>query len=444
MGDETLDTDLIIAIESNQPRAVGAAIARGASANAEKGGYTVLMIAAMGGKAEIVSMLIRKGADVHRRNRWGATALIFAAEKGDKSIVRSLIRAGADVNAKEQDGGTALTAAARAGQVGIVRLLLKEGADITATEYGRKAWMLAAEEGHTDVVKILIDDAREINERTGPLGYTTLIEAALRGRVETIGYLIKRGADVNATSEFGETALMHAAAGGHIKVVNILLGEGASVNAAKSSGMTPLMYAARRGHTEVVKLLIKKGAEVNTRAEDGTTALILSADYPDILQILIEKGADITASGFGMGRTALMQAAGLGRVESVRLLLDAGADVNSRDDMGRTALMFPGWWHENQYGSEDDDFYLNIVGAAPEIAKILIAKGADVNIKMEGGWTALMIACQQDLDDVVRALVDAGADVRITGDDGSTTLTLAEGKCSEETLELLRSRWRSS
>ncbi len=439
MSVETPDKALIAAIESGQQRASEAAVARGASVNAEKDGFTALMIASLKRQAKIVSFLIEKGADVNRRNSWGETALIFASRMGDKFIVKTLINAGANINAKDQDGGTALTEAAKAGQADIVRLLLKEGSDITATEYGRKAWMLAAEGGHTAVVKILIGDTHDVDERAGALEYTTLIEAALRGRVETVRYLIKRGADVNATSKYGETALMHAAAGGHIKVVNILLGAGASVNAADSGGMTPLMWAARSGFAQVVRLLIQKGAGIKARTKYGITALILAADYPETLRILIEKGADINARGF-LDRTALMQAAGLGRVESVYLLLDAGADGNSRDDMGRTALMFPDWWHENQYGSEDDYFYLNIVGAAPEITRILIAKGADVNAKMEGGRTALMIACREGLDSMVKILIDGGADILASSDDGDTALTLAEGKCSNETLELLRSK----
>jgi ankyrin repeat protein len=101
------------------------------------------------------------------------------------------------------------------------------------------------------------------------------------------------------------------------------------------------MWAASRGHFEVVKLLLEKGANVNAKQpDDGRTALIWAAEtgHSEVIRLLLEKGADVNAKQMRFDFTALMEASMRGDAESVKLLLEKGADVNAKDYSGNTAL----------------------------------------------------------------------------------------------------------
>lgn len=130
-----------------------------------------------------------------------------------------------------------------------------------------------------------------------------------------------------------------------------------------NSGLTALSIASYEGRTEVVKLLLDGGADPNVRVvvrfalplpdpdrkvltahvlfwQDGRSALIFSAQYgnAEIVELLIEAKADLTAQTNDQGWNALMIASAYGREEVVRQLIHAGADVNARDSFGQTAL----------------------------------------------------------------------------------------------------------
>ena len=160
-------------------------------------------------------------------------------------------------------------------------------------------------------------------------------------------YLIKEGADVNATSA-GVTALMEASLVGHVAVVEVLLAHGARVDArSRNDRSTALMDASRAGRDtspKIVRMLLAAGADVNARGPNGWTALIITADRPfgtkshtTVVKALVDAGADVNARGSG-GSTALMRATAQNNVEIVRALLDAGANVNAVNDDGLTAL----------------------------------------------------------------------------------------------------------
>jgi ankyrin repeat protein len=131
---------------------------------------------------------------------------------------------------------------------------------------------------------------------------------------------------------------------GNIEVVKKYLQYGGDVDNTIKTGSTLLMIAASYGQSEVVKILLGAGADVDAVSYDGMTALMWSMTVmsnPEVVRILVGSHVDIDAaySRSNMaGATALMQAAGLGLAENVKLLLDAGADVHAMDNYGNTAL----------------------------------------------------------------------------------------------------------
>ncbi len=255
-------------------------------------GATALFYAARMGHVDVVTALIKRGADVDARNEsQELTALLEASKAGHLDVVTVLMDAGADVNAQDRYGITALYEAAAAGHLEVVTALQERGADVNVASDGGVAVLArTAAAGHLDVVAALLARGAEVNA-----GSSALAGAAEAGNPELVKLLLERGADVNAPDFQGSTALMYAARAGQMEIVRALLERGADLNATDRYGSnTSLILAAGGGHREVVMALLDGGAAINVRNAEGNTALheALSRDYPDVARALSERGAE--------------------------------------------------------------------------------------------------------------------------------------------------------
>jgi len=217
-----------------------------------------------------------------------------------------------------------------------------------------------------------------------PNGRTPLHTAAYGGKLNIVALLISRGADVNAVNAIGAAPLHGAALAGHEAVVKLLLEKGANPNLANQNGYTPLCNATNTGSIPTMKCLIEAGASINPTKDSAMVPLIAAVNHCNL--------------------------------EAVNYLLEAGANPNV-EPVGA----------ENPVVTATLTVLWKIDGAdrAPEIIATLLKHGANPNLALRGGQTALMFAARGDDTGSLKVLFEGGANPGIVAENGATVFQAA-------------------
>lgn len=216
-------------------------------------------------------------------------------------------------NQEKSPENLALFNAANAGSASGVENALKKGAKpnyIHNPDEQKNSLHIAAENGYTAIVKILLDSGAVVNAESGATKDTALTLAAHSGNAETVSLLLERGADVCASNCYGNTALHEAAHDGNDEIIALLLKAGAPVNAKNHKGSTPLAFFcynqdAKTHEVATAKLLLDGGADASSTDESGMTPLLVACTVGrgDLISLLMEFGACPTVQD-GKGRSA--------------------------------------------------------------------------------------------------------------------------------------------
>jgi uncharacterized protein len=323
----------------------------------------------IGGHVETVEMLIGNGAQIEAVGLFAETPVVTALWFRQTAVVCALVRRGAQVDRIGHKGVRPLMFAAEAGDLESVRALVEAGAEVDALDtdpFGGSALQRAAGFGHREVVGYLLEHGADVN-LLHPLRscQTALMDAASRGYLEVVQDLIAHGADVHVagTSRYsqGATALTWAVLGGFREVVDVLIEAGARPELREAvllgdpgqterwlqTGRDPdtllpydetlLMAAAERGDAGVARVLVAHGASLHY-AKRSVLATAAESGHLEVVRLLLDAGAEVNReSEAEEGRTALMAAALEDRIEVVRFLLERGADAEKRDYLGQTA-----------------------------------------------------------------------------------------------------------
>jgi len=438
-------TPLYYAVWSGNLDIVKLLVDKGTKFDVKTRDYTALRYAALQGSRDMVQFFISKGADasgfhmaafmgdlsrvkefvekgtkVDTKDEAGWTPLFWAVSAGREKVAEFLINNNADISATDASWQSLLYQAAQADAVKLAELLIAKGADVNAknnSRYGQNAFNsgrtplhLACRKGNKEMVELLISKGADVNAKNNRRD--TLLHLVEVAQTDIVKLLIDKGANVNASGWLGQTPLHRAAKEGEAKIVELLIAKGADVNAINMRGHTPLDMAEQKGHTDIVELFKKHGAK------DGSSSLHVAVISRDIEQVklLISQGADINAKD-NSGRTPLRCAAIKGGHDIVELLITKGADVKASESVLPLAARFA---HE-------------------DVVELLIDSGADVNAReRSGGWTPLHYAVAGRRMEMVELLIAKGADLNATDRADDTPLDLAKKIRRNDIVELLK------
>jgi ankyrin repeat protein len=416
---------------------LGVALFTGAASAAETANMS-LVDAARQGDRQAVRSLLDDRAKVDVAGADGMTALIWAAHRNDTEMAALLLRAGADVKAANDYGATALYAAAANADPEITAMLLATGADANAPLLsGETPLMEAAERGNLETLRVLLSRGANLNAREANGGQTALMWAISESQSAVTEELVRRGADVHARSNNGFTALMFAAQVGDTDSARVLLSGGANPNdVMPKTGLTPLIIAAAMGRTKVAALLLDKGANPEAVAADGFTPLHHAAKNKEAVEMvgsllrhgakpnvrLAQKKPTVAASGIVLqSATPLALAAETNNLDAVKVLVDGGANPFIPTEKNTTPLLLAagaGTDLARPRSPEERAMALQTV-------RFLVERGADVNAAGEFGWTALHAAAYQGLNDVIEFLAGHGARLDVKDRFGQTPLSIS-------------------
>ena len=422
------------------------------------------------GLEDIVIQLLSLGASPNwsGAEEYCKAPLHEAASNHQLGTAKLLVAAGADLNAPwGSKNETPLNIAACFGSADVAEFLLEKGAVINSKDTRQwTALQAACVWGHYTTVEVILKHQKfQEYLPPGSPAQPIVLSSHMR-RAKIINHLIDYGADPNISDPSGETALWHAAAAGMVDICRFLLENNADPDFTPSNTAPPLVKAAMDGHLDIAKLLVEKGAHIEKTEMPGygwlrtpcvslqrvsTQCMSWYTDFlflvniatayheDEIVRYLITKGANVNSPDSD-GWTPIWIAARDGRTELLRMLAEAGANVDTACG-------------ENQFTP------LHVSACYSDITRVLLEYGADINIAAEESGTALDYAIKSNYPktvkmilevskkkpdltlestqratrnavsrgylDVVTMLLEAGANVNIVDDDNTSLLSYA-------------------
>ena len=370
----------------------------------------------------VCQVLIDAGADIETKDDMGRSPLHVSCGSGVLPVVKVLVEAGAEVRVTDNNGDTCLTLAAYLGHTETVRYLvgLRE-VDVNYKDNGSTALLAAADENHSDVVQLLIDAGADI-EAKGGMGRSPLLWSCRSGALHVLKVLVEAGAEVRVTDDNGDTCLILASYFGRTETVRYLAGlPEVDVNHKGNAGYTALLAAAEK-HPDVVQVLIDAGADVEVKDTVGRSPLHLACRSGALaaVNVLVKAGADVCVTD-NKGDRCLMSAAHQGHTETVQYLVGLPeVDMNHSSTRGITSLHFA------------------VLKKHFAVVQLLIDAGADIEAKDdEMSYRPLHCACEVGELEVVKMLNKAGADVCAIDFEGDVCLTVAADHGHTETVRYL-------
>jgi ankyrin repeat protein len=457
---------LLVAADRGHGRAVEVLLTAGASLDVQdKDGRGPVVIAVQRGHADVLAALLRGGApvpstDQRGRSLWqqartatdprvatllepyglpadhaiSTAGLADAIAANDLAGVARVLDAGIDVNAELPEGDTAATLAARLGYADLLRALAARGAAIDRPSRGRWSQPTplfeATTRGHTDCVQALIELGCNVDlgeDDTTPL--SAAVSGGRRSRDERLDEIVRMllaaGADPYLP---GWRAPLDLAS--NIEIIDLLLAAMHDPTKRRAALKAAVRSAVYGEHLAKVRHLLEQAPDLHDEPDDACGERPIDAaacrGNAEILTFLLslDPGALGGRDGRSRDMTPLMLAVLKGKVDAVRVMVEAGADVRSRHPRtGYTPVMFA--------------CYVRDRPGYPQIVDVLLTHGAERDARAHDGRTAVMIAAEHGLYGVVEVLLRHGADLSVRDDQARDVFDLAQASGLPQLVELL-------
>src|SRR5262245_21760048 len=346
---------------------------------------------------DLADALIAKKAKVDVTNEFGSTPLAEATKQGDARMVKTLLAAGSGTEGANADGQTALMIAIKNGDMAVFNLLIDAGAKVNAVEKVQDQtplmWAAAAARNGSEMVRVLIAKGANVNARAKFNDWPGQITSEPRAQYHTYG---------------GLTPLLYAARNGCYACVEALVSAGADANLPNNEGMTPMMIALDNSQNGIAKFLLDHAANPKVWDIYGRTALYVAIDHAPGAAAAGGaggggggrgaggqggrgggaatggraggRGAPVGAADRGDGGGAVAAGPQVSSMEIINLLLAAGVNPNTELNARRPEAGSGGRFADPLLSSGTTPLLLALVGNKPDVAKVLLDKGANPNI----------------------------------------------------------------
>ncbi|KAJ5076648.1 ankyrin repeat-containing protein [Anaeramoeba ignava] len=384
------------------------------------------------------------------------TQLLIACEKGAKELIGLLLEKGANPKAKTSEDKTPLhLICLHKNVLREVKLLIEKGADVNETAFSIDSPLhLACQYSSLDVISYLIEKGADLNAVTYEYGLwhsekKSVFDFAFQNEdsVEVIKLLIEKGADINYEFSKNQSLLHKACEFELFDLVKFLVGKGMDIHQKDGNNQNPFQIACQKPNSfQIVKFFVEKGIDIHEATFGNQTALHSAciSNSLDVVKLLIEKGANPNAQAYD-GQTPFHYACLIKSIPILKVLLENGADIESRTENQETAL--------HLVCIAEDSF---------EIIKLLVENGADLNAKTSTQDTPLHYILKdpqfsgmmpsfgyfgstsfdqneknQDVIQIAKYLISKGADVDVKNSSLETPLSLANSRHLEKLIKFL-------
>lgn len=398
-------------------------------------GHTPLMAAVLASDLDAIRRIMSLKPCFGYRNNLGENATMIAARRaiefGDKESLDLLLshpNIADEINQVNNEGISALMLVVHAKKVDLVKGLLSKGACPDGQgQKGSTALHLAAQVGAHDCLRELVKSEANLNIRDKVENLSALTWAVTKGDIVSVQILLEAGANPALQEQNGYTAILAAVEKGNHDCLRELVKQGNGLETANMEGVTPLIKAVLNNDAESVRILLEAGADPASQGKKGYTPIHVAVQENtyDCLRALVSSGKGLETREWEDDATALMKASYRGDEESVRILLEAGANPATQEGKGLTA------------------YHFSVDKGTHDCLKVLVEKGIGLNLKTNlknDNLSPLLLAIIQDDLPSVEILTEAGADIDLQAQGGNTAILAAIMRDAKKCLAYLAPR----